>query len=496
MSLLLVISVCIVSLLNSVAAQEQSIDVPPARSDRLLPERLARQVAPTPTAPWRSPDLTRYTGLLKRTEVSPIDPQKRYGLIELIDLAQQINPETRIAWEQARKAAAGVGLVESEYLPVLVFSVLGGYQHEAFPAPKNVAPDGFFRANFEQALPTLKLEWLLLDFGRRKAALDASKEQLLAANLSFNRKHQEIVFNVQRAFFALTTLRGKITAAQSSADSARAVRESTEDHLRNGLATLPDVALARQQEAQADFDLQDVLEMERDAQVALAESVGVLPTVPIQITDISALPSPAAIEDSVEKVIDRALERRPDLIAKVAALRAKEAQVRAARADYFPTLSLRSNINTLAGRVQITHSNLPNQWFRAAEPGYGVGLFLQWNIFEGGATRRKVEAAEAERRAAEGEVTALRDKTIRQVWKAYTDVKLAARRLEVAAALVEASDKSYQASLESYRNGVGTLIDLLAANRELSRARFVDLDAKLQLLTASATLAFSSPSPD
>jgi len=495
-SLLLVTGVCVVSLLNSAAAEERSIDAAPARSDRLLPERLARQVAPTPTAPWRSPDLGRYTSLLKKTEASPIDPQKRYGLIELIDLAQHINPETRIAWNQARKAAAGVGLVESEYLPVLVFSVLGGYQHEAFPAPKNVAPDGFFRANFEQALPALKLQWLLLDFGRRKAALDAAKEHLLAANLGFNRKHQEIVFNVQRAFFALATLRGKIAAAQSSVDSARAVRESTEDHLQNGLATLPEVALARQQEAQADFDLHDVLAMERDAQVALAESIGILPTVPIQITDFSDLPSPAAIEDSVERMIDRALETRPDLVAKVAALRAKEAKVREARAAYFPTLSLTSNVNTLAGRVQITHSNLPNEWFSAAEPGYGVGLSLQWNIFEGGARRRRVEAAEAERRAAQDEVTALRDKTIREVWKAYTDVKLAARRLEVAAALVDASDKSYQATLESYRNGIGTLIDLLAANRELSRARFVDLDSKLQLLTASAALAFSSPQPD
>jgi hypothetical protein len=42
-------------------------------------------------------------------------------------------------------------------------------------------------------------------------ALDAAKQHLLAANLGFNRKHQVIVFNVQRAFFALATLCGKIT---------------------------------------------------------------------------------------------------------------------------------------------------------------------------------------------------------------------------------------------------------------------------------------------
>jgi len=462
------------------------------RIDRQLPERLADQVAPAPNVPWHPSDLRGYTKELKSAERSPIDPQKPYDLLELIDLAQRLNPETRVAWEGARQAAIGVGLVKSEYFPVLTLAALGGYQSEAFPAPKDVASSGFFRADLAQVLPTLNLRWLLLDFGRRGNALDAAKERLLAANLGFNRKHQEIIFRVQRAFFALTSLRGKIAVAQSAVDSARAVRESAEEQLRNGLATLPEVALARQQEAQAAFDLEDVLATERDAQVALAESVGIPPTTPIQITDFSTLPPPEALEASVEKVIDQALERRPDLIAKVAVVREREAEVRRARAEYYPTLSVVANLNTLAGQVRITGGNQPTGWFGAAEPGYGVGLALQWNLFEGGATRRRVELAEAERRAAEAEVTAVRDRAISEVWKAYTDVRLAARRLDVALALVDASQKSYEATLESYRHGLGTLIDLLAARRELSRARFVDLDTKLQLLTASAALAFNT----
>ncbi len=364
-----------------------------------MPERLGRQVAPAPSLPWRSPDLRGYTSVLKSAEPSPIDPQKRYELSGLIDLAQRLNPETRVAWEGARQAAIGVGLVESEYYPVLALAALGGYKSVAFPAPKDVAPSGFFRADLEQALPMLKLRWLLLDFGRRGNALDAAKERLLAANLGFNRKHQEIIFRVQRAFLALTSLRGKIAVAQSSVDSARAVRESAESQLRNGLATLPEVALARQQEAQAAFDLEDVLASERDAQVALAESIGIPPTTQVQVIDFSVLPPPAALEDSVDKVIDQALDRRPDLIAKVAAVRAKEAEVRRARAAYFPTLALVADVGTLAGQVRVTGGNQPTGWFGAAEPSYGVGLAFEWNLFEGGATRRRVELAEAERRA-------------------------------------------------------------------------------------------------
>ena len=478
-------------------ARSDSSTNPPGstRIDFGMPEHLGRQVAPTPSAPWSAPDLRGYTSLLKSAEPSPIEPQKRYNIVELIDIAERVNPETRVAWEAARKAAIAVGLVESEYFPMLTLSALGGYQSEAFPAPKDVAPNGFFRANLNQILPTLNLRWLLLDFGRRGNTWDAAKERLLAANLGFNRKHQEIIFNVQRAFLGLTSLRGKIGVAQSAVDSARAVRESAEAQLRNGLATLPEVSLARQQEAQAAFDLEDVLATERDGQVALAESIGIPPTTPIEVTDFSALPPPAALEDSADKVIDQALERRPDLIAKVAALRGKEAEVRRARADYFPTLSLASNVNTLAGRVKITGGNQPTGWFSATEPSYGAGLFLQWNLFEGGATQRKVELAEAERRAAQDEVTASRDKAVRDVWKAYTDVRLAVRRLDVAAALLDASQKSYESTLESYRRGLETLINLLAARRELSRARFVELDTKVQLLNASAALAFTTGAP-
>src|SRR5262249_16189302 len=151
-----------------------------------------------------------------------------------------------------------------------------------------------------------------------------------------------------------TSLRAKIVVAQSAIDSARAVRESAESQLANGLATLPEVALARQQEAQAAFDLEDVVARDRDAVVAPAEGNGVPPTTTTQVPDFSALPPPATLEASVDRVIDQALEQRPDLIAKVAAVRAREAELRRARAAYYPTLSLVGNVGTLAGQAEVT----------------------------------------------------------------------------------------------------------------------------------------------
>src|SRR5262249_54964885 len=153
--------------------------------------------------------------------------------------------------------------------------------------------------------------------------------------------------------------------------------------------------LARQQAVQAEFELEDISAKERDAQVALAESMGILPTTPLQVVDFSALALPAALEESVDQTIDRALEQRPDLIAKVAIVREKEAAIRRARADYFPTLSLGADVGGDLAEVRFGVSGQNSPWFKVLQPTYGAGLSLNWEIFDGGARKRKVELAEA-----------------------------------------------------------------------------------------------------
>jgi len=450
------------------------------------------QIPPAPEALWQPPDLRHYTTELKRPESPILDREKRYELVELIDLAERVNPHTRVAWERARQAAAVVGLAASEYFPILVLHASAGGQSIPFPIPTNVVPEGVFRADNLLFNPTLALRWLLFDFGSRRATFTAATEHLLAANLGFNHKHQQIVFTVQQSFYALTSTRARIAVARAALESASTVQAATEERLKRGLATLPEASLARQQAVQAAFDLEDVLAKERDAQVTLAQSIGIPPTTPIQVADFSKLPLPTALEESVEQVIDRALEQRPDLIAQVALLRAKEADIRRARAEFWPKLSLTADVGGVLASLRIQASGLSTGWLTETEPTYGAKLTMDWPLFEGGARRHQLEVAEAEHRAAEGELEDARDKAISQVWQAYTEVKLAISRLEVAAALIEASQQSYDATLDSYRLGLGTLIDLLAARRELSRAQFVELETKVHVLTAAAALAFAS----
>ena len=57
-----------------------------------------------------------------------INSDQAYTLAELIDIAQQNNPTTRIAWLEAEQAALAAGLVKATYLPMITASVIGGYQ--------------------------------------------------------------------------------------------------------------------------------------------------------------------------------------------------------------------------------------------------------------------------------------------------------------------------------------------------------------------------------
>jgi outer membrane protein TolC len=410
----------------------------------------------------------------------------------LIDVAERANPKTQIAWEKARQAALAAGLVESEYYPVLTLLASFGAQRRIIPVPANVVSDGWVRLDYGDVSPILALRWLLFDFGRRHATLDAATEQLLAANLEFNAAHQEVVFRVQRSFYDLVSARGRIAVAKESLAAAHEVDEAAHARLAHGLATLPQASQARQQAIQAAWDLEDATARERDAQVALAQSLGTLPTTPIEVVDLSSLVLPAELEPAVAGVIDRALRQRPDLIARVATLRAKEAEVREAHADFLPTLSLEADAGgrIADSRFTLDGSNSPRAGY--AEPSYGAQLTVTWPLFEGFARVRRLELAESAVREAEHKLVDARDGAIQEVWKAYTDASMALRRLEVSAALVKASQQTYDSTLGSYQVGRGTLVDLLAARRELSQAQYVEVETKTQLLTASAALAFAS----
>ena len=447
---------------------------------------------PSSVRPWKAPNLPEYSAALSRTEQArepvSIDSRKTYELSELIDLAQRTNPETRVAWEHARQAAIAAGLAEGSYYPALVLAATGAVAHVPLPIPQTVVPGGVFTADTHFVIPALSLEWLLLDFGRRRALVEAAQALTMEAIAGFNAKHQQIVFDVTRQFHALTAVRGKVAAERAALDSARSLEESAAARKEHGLATLPELLQAQEQTARATYDLEDALAAEHDARMALLETIGIRPGTPIDLADISQQPLPAALEESVDEAIDRALAQRPDLIARLASVRAKEAEVRKARADFWPRLVARAAVAGNIGELKVEDS--PYQ--SVGELQYDAGFRFEWNLFEGFERRNKLYLADSQRREAEDELEHAKDKAVREVWKAYNDAKVALAKHHAAAALLAASEKAWAATLDSYQHGLATFPDVREAQRNLAGARTMDVAARAEVLTRAAAFAFAT----
>ena len=156
------------------------------------------QAPPSPEQPWAIPEsaISRAAAL---GDAGFSVPHKQYDLAALVDLAERVNPTTREAWEAAREAAAGIGLAESAYLPQLSLQAIGGFQHTPLPMPRNLVPAGYFVSDTREVIPALALKWLLFDFGRRDAQLQAARADSFVANVTFTGAHQKLIFEVSQA---------------------------------------------------------------------------------------------------------------------------------------------------------------------------------------------------------------------------------------------------------------------------------------------------------
>ena len=442
------------------------------------------------SAPWRpAPALATNPAqmLAARAVTVPIDPSAVYGLADLIDFAHRSNPETRRMWEEARAAAAQAGRAEATYYPTLFLLAAGGTSRVADHA---VPPIGTFTVEGPAVNPKLQLNWILLDFGRRSSNVERSGQDLFSANFAFNRKLQEVAFAVSRNYFNLEASRARVTAARATLESAVVVEEAVGARLEDGLATRPEFLLARQERARAAFEVEDALGAVDDAQAALADSLGISPAMLMRVADLSALTLPTGLADSVEQVIDRTLARRPDLASRLAALRAREAEERRAVAEFWPRLFFSGSVGQ---NVQRYRAGPPFGNFTANVTEYGAFLNFEWKLFDGLERNNALREATSLREAAGADLAALELKAIREVWKAYSDVKTALRKYDYAVALLAASQEAYDSTLESYRSaGLATVLDLLAAQRDLARARTTDIQTRAELLTAAAALTFAA----
>jgi len=227
--------------------------------------------------------------------------------------------------------------------------------------------------------------------------------------------------------------------------------------------------------------------MVHDAETGLAATIGISADEPIEVASLETVAVPAALDGQVDELIAATIRQRPDLAAKVAGLRASEARVALAKAAWYPTVDLTANYGQLIWRY--TFAGPPSKW--ANQPQYSALVTLQWDVFTGLRRLNYVRAAEAEDAATRAGVKSAVVGAIAEMWRAYYEFQSSQKKYSYGQALVAAAQEAYDANIDTYRQGLSTIVELLTAQRDLANARYTLIQSR----AAEEGFALAQPDP-
>ncbi len=414
-----------------------------------------------------------------------IDPDHVYTLVELVDIAERNNKQTRIAWEQARQAAIEVGISRAAYLPALTLSALGGFRHETTPAE---VPQGYVASDTEALFPTLAITYLLVDFGARDAAERAARETSEAADVEFTGVHQQLILSVARDYLSLATAEAELDAAESARKNAELLASSASSQLQQGEGTVTTALDTKSAVAQARYSIataEATVDADRDT---LLEVLGLPPRTQIRVESLDDRPVPRDMANDLDGLMRESLRSRPDLLAALARLRASEADTAHARAALYPTISLNTKIGGDIGHIDV--EGIASHSFD--QPEAGVYLDFEWSFYQGGAKANQIRLAESQQREQLATLQGDEDQAMREVAAAYDELEAGVSEYDAAVAQQRAAHTAFGADADAFRHGVGTVTEAEAAANTLDQADATLARTHAQVLASAATLAFAT----
>ncbi|MFM2435309.1 MAG: hypothetical protein RL063_1290, partial [Pseudomonadota bacterium] len=211
----------------------------------------------------------------------------------------------------------------------------------------------------------------------------------------------------------------------------------------------------------------------------LANVMGLVANKTLKLVPSLSIQPLDSIDQDINALIEQARNRRPDLLASEAQLKAAQAAIDASRAASKPTVTV-SLSNSFSDGSRI--SNADNS---------ALALSVSIPIFGGYAPTYRIRAAEANADLRSAVRDQLRLQVSLDVWSAYQNLRTANESIRAAAVLVSSAEESSRVALGRYKAGVGNIIDTLNAQSALASARQQKIQANLNWNIARSTLAQS-----
>jgi outer membrane protein TolC len=318
-----------------------------------------------------------------------------------------------------------------------------------FPGfPKVIGPYGFFDARVYLTQPLFDLH----AWHRERGA--AARET--AAHYTYQDARDVVVLAVGNAYLVALAGAARVKTAEAQVQSAQALYDKAVDEQKAGVIPAID-ALRAQVELQT---RQQQLIADRNdytkQKLTLARVIGLPPGQEFVLTDKA--PYEPLTTLGLEQSLQRAYASRSDYQAALQEVSAAEHFRKAAKAEYFPSLSFAADY----GDIGITPNN--------SHGTFTARGTLQIPIFQGGKVHADTLQAEADLRASRARLEDLRGRIDYEVRAALLDLSSAAQRVEVARESVNLADQTLAQAKDRFAAGVTDNLEVIQAQESVAAA--------------------------
>ncbi len=384
----------------------------------------------------------------------------------LIALALRNNRDLRVAVLNIEQARAQLQVRRADELPTLNAGVAASRQTNASGGITSLYSAGLQVTAFELDL-----------FGRVSNLSQAALQQFFATEEARKSAQIALVAAVANAALAVSTDDALLALTRQTLATREDSLRLTRLRFDNGAASELDV-----RQAESLFEAARVSLAQLTRQRALDENALVLllgQPLPTDLPDALPLDAPG-LTDVPAGLPSELLERRPDLRQAERALKAADASIGAARAAFFPRITLTGSVGAASSQLSNLFSSGGGAWSFAPQ--------LLLPLFDSGRNQANLEVAKVNRDIAIAQYEKAVQTAFREVADALAGRATFDEQLRAQQAQAVAEEARLRLADLRYRNGVASFLDVLDAQRSAFAARQAVLQVQAQQAQNRVTL--------
>ena len=387
------------------------------------------------------------------------------NLNSLVESALEKNTNLRIVYLNLEKAKASLGIAEADLLPGINLNAGATRTRNSAETATHLP-----QTTTKSYEINLGLNYEIDLWGRVRNSVLAANENLNASKFDYDSARLSLSSSVAKSYFALVSLNMREAVLKETLKTYEDTLALRNTQLDLGSINEMTYLQSKAEVEKAKTSLTSVLNSKSQALTSLAILTGKSNDEILKGAVASAqnLPSSPEINAGISSDV---LLRRSDVAKALADLKATNALVGVARAQYFPTISLTGLFGFASDEFDRIFMDSASVW--------SLGANLTQKIFDFGRTKNNVRVAETNEQIAAITYEATVRSALGEVRDALISRQNAKLSLDQVKNLLQSQQKIYSLAKDQYNAGYIGHLELLDAERNLLQAKLQDVSAKL-----------------